>query len=209
LYGRYEPKQRGLVDFLSKGRTRAEFERFVADHGEALLRTGYLITWDVAEAEDLVQECLLRVARRWPQVRAMAHPNAYARRILVNLALDGATRRTRRRGELNEPGSPSTHEVAAASLEVLTKHDTRSELFDALGALPKRQRLVLVLRYFADLSEAQTAEALGCSVGTVKSTASRGLARLREAMEPTWPAPENYLPVQPTHQTRRTDDRRT
>ncbi len=202
------------MDLLGKGRTRAEFERFVASHGERLLRTAYLITWDLAEAEDLVQECLLRVARRWPRVRTMSRPEAYARRILVNLALDGAKLRTRLKSELEEPhGSSLESPPQARSLDGLAKLDNRSELFDALGALPGRQRLVLVLRYFADLSEAQTAEALDCSLGTVKSTTSRGLARLREAMAPAAtsqdsdhpPPDEDAQPLSPTYlaQTRR------
>jgi DNA-directed RNA polymerase specialized sigma24 family protein len=67
-----------------------DFEQFVAAHVDDLLRTAYLIVWDEAEAEDLAQECLLKVARRWPRVRRMEQPQAHARRILVNLALDGA-----------------------------------------------------------------------------------------------------------------------
>jgi RNA polymerase sigma-70 factor (sigma-E family) len=202
------------MDLLGRGRARAEFERFVASHGERLLRTAYLITWDLAEAEDLVQECLLRVARRWPRVRAMSRPEAYARRILVNLALDGAKLRTRLKSELEEQRGPSLESpLQARSLDGLAELDNRSELLDALGALPGRQRLVLVLRYFADLSEAQTAEALDCSLGTVKSTTSRGLARLREAMAPAAasqdsdrpPPAEDAQPFSPTHlaQTRR------
>jgi RNA polymerase sigma-70 factor (sigma-E family) len=173
------------VDLLGRDRARAEFERFVARHGEQLLRTGYLFTGDLAEAEDLTQECLLRVARRWPRVRGMAHPEAYARRVLVNLSLDTARRRTRRRRELAmTDGTPlelqRRGQVAANS----THPEHHHELLDALGTLPERQRLTLVLRYFADLSEAQTAEALGCSLGTVKSATARGLARLREALDP-------------------------
>jgi RNA polymerase sigma-70 factor (sigma-E family) len=202
------------MDLLGRGRARAEFERFVASHGERLLRTAYLITWDLAEAEDLVQECLLRVARRWPRVRAMSRPEAYARRILVNLALDGAKLRTRLKSELEEQRGPSLESpLQAGSLDGLAELDNRSELLDALGALPGRQRLVLVLRYFADLSEAQTAEALDCSLGTVKSTTSRGLARLREAMAPAATSQDSDCPppdkdaqaLSPTHlaQTRR------
>lgn len=152
----------------------------------------------------MVQECLLRVARRWPHVRVMAHPDAYARRILVNLALDGARRRTRLKLELEPDDQPHEPRPDAQSLNGLAELDSRSELFDALGALPQRQRLVLVLRYFADLSEAQTAEALDCSLGTVKSTASRGLARLREAMAvPVGKDTESALPAHPTNKTRR------
>jgi RNA polymerase sigma-70 factor (sigma-E family) len=164
-------------------RTRAEFERFVAGAADELLRTAYLVVWDLPEAEDLVQESLLRVARRWPRVRSMDHPLAYARRILINLALDGARRRSRHKQEL-EPTAAHTledraDELAARELGVV---DTRSELLTALGTLPARQRAVLVLRYFEDLPEAQVAAVLGCSVGTVKSTASRGLTRLQRAL---------------------------
>jgi RNA polymerase sigma-70 factor (sigma-E family) len=164
-------------------RVEAEFERFVADSTDALLRTAYLISWDPAEAEDLVQECLLAVARRWPRVRRMEHPHAYARRVLINLALDGADRRSRRRHELGADDPGAVDQVAdAGSARELQSVDARSELLQALGTLAPRQRAVLVLRYFEDLSEAQVAAALGCSVGTVKSTASRALARLQAAM---------------------------
>lgn len=154
-----------------------DFDEFVARHVDDLLQTAYLIVWDEGEAEDLVQECLMKVARRWPRIRRLEHPRAYARRILVNLALDGARGRARRRGELGaEP-------VAPIVIDPLPAIDTRAELLQALGQLPARQRAVLVLRYFNDLTETQVAETLGCSPGTVKSSASRGLARLREALQ--------------------------
>ena len=156
-----------------------DFDEFVVAHADDLLRTAYLIVWDEAEAEDLVQECLLKVARRWPRVRRMQQPRAYARRILVNLAVDGARGRARRRSEL-ESGA-AANPIAFDPLPAL---DTRAELLQVLGQLPVRQRAVLVLRYFNDLTEAQVAEVLGCSPGTVKSSASRGLARLREALQP-------------------------
>lgn len=157
-----------------------DFDEFVAGNVEQLLRTAYLITWDAGEAEDLVQECLFKVARRWPRVRGMAQLGGYARRILVNLALDGARGRARRRAELDEapPGADGP------ARDLLVGLETRAELLDALARLTPRQRAVLVLRYFNDLTEAQTAEVLGCSPGTVKSNASRGLARLREVLAP-------------------------
>ena len=156
-----------------------DFDEFVATHADDLLRTAYLIVWDEAEAEDLVQECLMKLARRWPRVSRMEHSGAYGRRVLVNLALDGARGRARRRSEL-EPGVAAS----ATAVDPLPMLDTRAELIDALGRLPARQRAVLVLRYFNDLTEAQVAEVLGCSPGTVKSSASRGLARLREVLQP-------------------------
>ena len=154
----------------------------MAECSDPLLRTAYLIAWDLPEAEDLVQECLLTVARRWPRVRRMEHPRAYARRVLVNLALDDRRHRARRRQELAamgtavEPGADEDRRIAGVEI--------RRDLVDALATLPPRQRAVLVLRYFEDLPEAQVATVLGCSVGTVKSTASRGLARLQTSLEP-------------------------
>ena len=166
-------------------RARADFEQFVTASTDALLRTAYLVVWDPVEAEDLVQECLLAVARRWPRVRRMDHPHAYARRVLINLALDGAQRRTRRRQELVGDEAATLAAVPdESSARRLNAVGVRAELIEALGMLPPRQRAVLVLRYFEDLSEAQVAELLGCSVGTVKSTASRGLTRLQAALSP-------------------------
>ena len=162
-------------------RRRAEFERFVAESTDPLLRAAYLVVGDVAEAEDLVQECLIKVAKRWPRVRAMDHPRAYARRVLINLALDGSHRRVRDREELELPGALQDGHDERSARE-LAAVDTRSELAVALAMLPPRQRVVLVLRYFEDLSEADAASALGCSVGTVKSTASRALTRLQSAL---------------------------
>ena len=155
--------------------SRHEFDRFVAASTDTLLRTAYLIVWDLPEAEDLVQETLFKVASRWPKVSRMDHPAAYARQVLVNLALDGRVKRARRRDELSaaRPGEP------AAATVPLDSHD---ELHAALVALPPRQRAVLVLRYYLDLPEAEVAAALECSVGTVKSTASRALARLELAL---------------------------
>jgi RNA polymerase sigma-70 factor (sigma-E family) len=162
-------------------RRRAEFERFVAESTEPLVRAAYLVVGDLAEAEDLVQECLIKVASRWPRVRTMDHPRAYARRVLINLALDGSGRRVRRRGELELPDA--LHEGRdEGSARELAAVDSRSELEQALAKLPPRQRAVLVLRYFEDLSEADTAAALGCSLGTVKSTASRALTRLQSTL---------------------------
>jgi RNA polymerase sigma-70 factor (sigma-E family) len=144
--------------------SRHDFDRFVADNANGLLRTAYLIVGDLHEAEDLVQETLLKVARRWARVSRMDHPAAYARR-------------SRHRSELSE-----AHHGEPAAPAALDPHD---ELHVALAALPPRQRAVLVLRYFLDLPESEVAAALQCSLGTVKSTASRGLARLGQTLRPT------------------------
>jgi RNA polymerase sigma-70 factor (sigma-E family) len=164
-------------------RTDADFDEFVAAHVNDLLRTAYLIAWDEVEAEDLVQECLFRVARRWPRVRSMDQPRAYARRILINLATDGARGRARRRVELQPPCASG----AERSVDPLAALDTHAELVEALGRLPPRQRAVLVLRYFHDLTEAQAAEVLGCSPGTSRATPpadSRGCARCSSSPRP-------------------------
>ncbi len=155
-----------------------DFDRFVGENSDGLLRTAYLMVGDLHEAEDLVQEALFKVASRWPRVSRMDNPVAYARRILVNLALHGGPKRSRQRAELNE-ARPAETAAQAAHLDI----DDR--LFDALAALAPRQRAVLVLRYFLDLSEVEVAAALSCSLGTVKSTTSRGLTRLEQTLRPT------------------------
>ena len=165
----------------------AEFDRFVTGSTDGLLRTAYLIVWDLSEAEDLVQETLLAVAKRWQRVRRMEHPTAYARRILVNLALDGSKRRARRRAELaaEAPGDRADETGDPSAI------DASDELLTALATLPPRQRAVLVLRYYLDLPEAEVAAALQCSLGTVKSTASRGLARLEQTLRPANASPRS------------------
>jgi RNA polymerase sigma-70 factor (sigma-E family) len=163
------------------------FEEFVQAHVEDLVRLAHLITWDEVEAEDLVQECLMRAAKRWPKIRGMEHPVGYVRRVLVNLALDGKRRRSQELAELTQAVPILADARATAAFDAL---GAREELLNALGQLPRQQRTVLGMRYFLDLSEAQTAELLGCSTGTVKSAASRGLTRLRDLIVFTPPASE-------------------
>ena len=169
---------------------RLEFERFVTSSSDGLLRTAYLIVLDLPEAEDLVQDTLWKVAKRWPRVRRMEHPVAYARRILVNLATSGAPRRSRRRRELEHAPMLELGDRADGS-DALGAND---QLMTALAALPLRQRSVLVLRYFLDLPEAEVAAVLQCSLGTVKSTASRGLARLEQTLRATNDDPRSVTP---------------
>ncbi len=161
------------------------FDAFVEEHLHGLLRTAFLIAWDESEAEDLVQETLFRVARNWRRVAAMEHPFAYARRILVRLAVADAPKRRRRGSELAMTDSAAAAALGmAAGAPELAALEIRAELISALGRLNPRQRAVIVLRYFCDLSESETAEAVGCSLGTVKSNASRGLEQLRQILEP-------------------------
>jgi len=166
---------------------KRRFEAFAADAADTLFRAGCLMTGDASEAEDLVQETFIRVARRWHRVAAMDHPVAYARRVLVNLALDGAKRRSRHRAELEPPGSqPEVTDDSAA--RALQRIDDLAEFRWALAGLAPRERAVLVLRYWADLPVAEVAATLGCSAGTVKSTASRAAGRLARILTQHQPA---------------------
>jgi RNA polymerase sigma-70 factor (sigma-E family) len=136
-----------------------------------LLRLAYLLTGSQHDAEDLVQSALLNMLRRW---RSVDDPLNYARRTVINLYVNSLRRRTR--------------EVLTALLperatgEAPDRIAQRSMLWPALRTLPPRARAVIVARYWLDLSEAETARLLGCSIGTVKSTASRGVAKLRSQL---------------------------
>jgi RNA polymerase sigma-70 factor (sigma-E family) len=156
----------------------SSFDEFVVTSAASLLRTAYLITGDEGEGEDLVQECLLQVQRRWRRISTMDQPLAYARRILVRLAIRGSQQRERRHAELGS----NIVERATASVAI-DLVGVRDEVRAALRQLTPRQRAMLVLRYFHDLSEAQIARTLGCSIGTVKSTTSRSLSQLRELIQ--------------------------
>jgi RNA polymerase sigma-70 factor (sigma-E family) len=167
------------------------FDAFVQQHARELLRTASVITWDDDQAQDLTQECLLRLARHWPRVRRMQSPLAYARRTLVNLALDDRRRAARLREIAPAPAADRrdnhrpTEPVDLSAEAAIDALGQRAELLAAFAELSPQQRTVLMLRYFNDLSEAQVAELLECSTGTVKSSASRGLAKLRELLSET------------------------
>jgi RNA polymerase sigma-70 factor (sigma-E family) len=170
------------MDWFTGGQEHRRFESFVDEVTNDLVRTGYLMTCDLSETEDLVQETLLRTARRWNRVRSMDHPAAYARRILVNLVIDGQERRERRKNELDSSNGALEEYADETATRAIRGIDARSDFRLALATLPPQQRAVIVLRYWKDLPETEVARLLGCSVGTVKSTASRGLARLRAAL---------------------------
>jgi RNA polymerase sigma-70 factor (sigma-E family) len=186
------------MDLLKSSRAHSEFERFAAANADGLIRTAYLMVGDRGDAEDIVQECMLRLARKWPRVRKMEHPGAYARRVMVSLVLDGRHQRARRTLELATTAPELAAVISDQSAESL---DARADLIWALRELSPRHRAVLVLRYFSDLPEAEVAAILGCSVGTVKSSASRALTRLRATLE----EPETEPDAAPNqHTTRRT-----
>jgi RNA polymerase sigma-70 factor (sigma-E family) len=147
------------------------FRDFVAARSAALVRSAWLLTGDEAAAQDLVQTALVKTWSRWARVEA---PEAYVRRVLLSTFLTWNRRRWR--GELSVATLPERAEVRDAFADV----DLRAPVHAALRELPPRQRAVVVLRYFDDLTEAQAAEVLGCSVGTVKSQNAKALAKLRE-----------------------------
>ena len=156
------------------------FEDFVRARSSSLLRTALLLVGqDRAEAEDLLQFALERAYRHWPRIYASGEPERYIRRILANASAD-RWRKIARRAERPMPAVIA--EVAPDGTAEIVERDY---LLRALAALPHGQRAVLVLRYFCDLSEGETAQMLGCSVGTVKSQAARALSRLRGNVGPT------------------------
>jgi RNA polymerase sigma-70 factor (sigma-E family) len=153
----------------------ASFEDFVCARSSSLLRTALLLTGrNRADAEDLLQIALERAYRHWPKLCREDEPERYVRRILVNASADRWRRRARRH---EEPMPAAGTEPAVPDGTALVVD--RQYLLGALAQLPPRQRAVLVLRYFDDMSERETAQLLGCSLGTVKSHAARALAHLR------------------------------
>lgn len=151
---------------------RSDYPAFVTACWTRLLRTAYLLVQDWAAAEDLTQAALVKAWLAWS--RLDGDPEAYVRKIIVTTHVSWWRRRWRHR-ELTT-GEPPERPSAAAETDTV---DERDAVWRALGRLPAGQRAVVVLRYFEDMTEAQVANILGCSAGTVKSQTSRALARLR------------------------------
>jgi RNA polymerase sigma-70 factor (sigma-E family) len=161
------------------------FRAFVETQWGPLTRTAYLLTGDRGRAEDLVQSVLEKVHRGWGRVGRMDAPDAYVRRAMVNTAI--SWRRRRRVSEV-----PLLAVDSPTEADAYQQVEQRQQVVAALRSLPPRMRAVLVLRYFEDLSEADVAETLGCSVGTVKSQGSRGLDRLRARLRPAATLEESH-----------------
>jgi RNA polymerase sigma-70 factor (sigma-E family) len=150
----------------------ADFEAFVAARSAALWRSAYLLTGDRQRAEDLLQTALVKAWRRWDRIAHREAVESYVRAALVSTYTDWWRRRWN--------GEISTGALPERSAPSETAHvDVRRDVLAALALLPRGQRAVVVLRYFDDLTEAQTAAALGVSIGTVKSQSARALAALR------------------------------
>ncbi|GAA2376208.1 SigE family RNA polymerase sigma factor [Dactylosporangium salmoneum] len=152
-----------------------DFREFVALRSKALLRTAYLLAGDWATAEDLLQIALTKTFLAWKRLGHIEAVEPYARRVLVNTS----TSWWRRRWHGERPTEVLPEGAAADQLEESLERDA---MWRHVRALPNRQRAVLVLRYYEDQSEAETARLLGVSVGTVKSQTSRALATLRERL---------------------------
>jgi RNA polymerase sigma-70 factor (sigma-E family) len=152
-----------------------EFDEFMRGRWPAMVRLAYGLTGDAGHAEDLAQAAFARAYASWGRVRRAGDPDAYVRRIVIN-----ANRSRLRKRRVTEELRPNLADTLPDTLAAQPQAPAEnSSLLDALSRLGPRQRAVVVLRYWLDLSEADTAAALNCSVGTVKSQASRALATLR------------------------------
>jgi RNA polymerase sigma-70 factor (sigma-E family) len=164
---------------MARDRDGAELEQLLAERGSSLLAAAIALAGSRPDGEDLLQAALERVLRK---PRNAEDVEGYLRRVLYNLAADG----WRRRGTWKTKLLPvlRAETISAASPDPTTEVDQRDALVRMLGQLPPRQRAVIVLRYWEQRSEAETAALLGCSEGTVKSAAARGLQHLRELTAP-------------------------
>lgn len=150
------------------------FEEFAAARLPAVLRFATVLTGDPGLAEDVVQEVLIRASRRWPSIGCLDRPEAYIRKMVVNEYLSW-----RRRSWRLVPSGLAADMDERHTPDAAAGYPERDALLAELARLPRRQRTVLVLRYYEGLTDAEIAAALGCSSGTIRGYASRALAALR------------------------------
>jgi RNA polymerase sigma-70 factor (sigma-E family) len=162
-----------VKEVAMEGTADAEFSDFMHGRWSGLVRLGFGLTGDLQLAEDLAQTAFARAYASWGRVRKADNPDAYLRRIVVN-----ANRNRFRRLRVGEVLTGTLPDILSAGDGAEQRTD-RAALVTALMQLPYGQRAAVVLRYWLDLSETETAAILGCSVGNVKSQASRALAKLR------------------------------
>jgi len=166
-------------DVVGAEEASASFEEFVDASSARLFTMALLLTGrQRADAEDLLQGVLERAYRHWRRICRNGDPEPYVRQMVVHASVDRWRQRRRRREQLQAAA------VEPASGDQASEIADRDLLLRALGALPAGQRAVLVLRYFCDLTEAQTAATLGCSLGSVKKQAARALASMRASLGP-------------------------
>jgi RNA polymerase sigma-70 factor (sigma-E family) len=149
------------------------FREFVAARSAAMLQSAWLLTGQQANGQDLLQTALAKTYPRWERLERQDAAEAYVRRVMVSLFI--SSRRRRWTGERPTGELPERPEIRDAYADA----ELRTDVARALDALPRRQRAVIVLRFFDDLTEAQVATAMSCSIGTVKSQTAKALAKLR------------------------------
>ena len=153
---------------------REDFRSYVAARSPALMRTAYMLSGNRADAEDLLQTALAKTYLAWDRIREREAVDGYVRRVMVNTQTSWWRRR-----KVDEHPTDALPERSGGR-DATADADLHDALWTALSTLPKRQRAMVVLRYYEDLSEAETAQVMGVSVGTVKSATSRALAKLRD-----------------------------
>jgi RNA polymerase sigma-70 factor (sigma-E family) len=165
-----------------------EFREYVAGRQASLFKLALLLTGHQQQAEDLLQSVLIKLAQHWQRVRQAEHVDAYVRQVMYHEQATWWRRRKPRERTVDHPPDRAAPGDLASSVTL------RLRLGQALRELPTRQRAAVVLRYYEDLPEREVAAIMGCSVGTVRSHNSRGLAKLRESCPdlalPVVPAPE-------------------
>ena len=149
------------------------FEEYVAARRIALVRFAYLLTGERQLAQDLVQEVLARIHQRWPSVQRSGSPDAYVKKAILHQFLSWRRRRSATESVMAEPPN------AAIAADPATDYVERDATWRLLATLPRRQRAVLVLRYYEDLDDSQIAAELGCAPSTVRAHASRAIGQLR------------------------------
>ncbi len=155
------------------------FEEFAATRMPGVLRFAAVLAGDQATAEDLAQEVLIRAYARWDRIGCLDRPELYVRKMMLNEFLSW-----RRRSSRQISAGDMASEPASIAPDHAAEYNEREALLGELGKLPRRQRAVLVLRYYEDRGDSEIADLLGCSRGTVRSHASRALAALRVEMSP-------------------------
>jgi RNA polymerase sigma-70 factor (sigma-E family) len=163
------------------------FADFVRVHSASLFRTAYLMTGDYQRAEDVLQAALVRLYQRWVKVEAMEWPVGYARKVVVSQAVSWWRKRSSHESLLQVWDEPAWD----GRVDDVAEHE---RVWRAVLSLPRRQRAVMVLRYYEDLTEAQIAETLGIAPGTVKSQAHAATRRLAELLAE--PQIESALPAE-------------
>jgi len=175
-------RKRGGRDVVAS-RDWATFAEYVSARSAALQRAAYLMVGDVGLAQDLVQEALIKTYVAWPRLRDPASVEAYTRKAITTTAISWF----RRKAWSERPGSSLPDAADAARADDV---DERIWLWQHLLRLPVRQRVAIVLRYYEDLTEAATADAMNCAVGTVKSQVAAGLDKLRASVGDRQSPPE-------------------